>query len=202
MRSQHLPRVPLAQDARGFTFIELLVVVAIAGIMTTAIVTKFGRSSILLEQVVNRMVTEIRATQSRAASGFKFEGVHRCGFGFRKVTNQSYGVYAGPNASSTNCTAQNRNFDGSDTVVTISNLTDPTFEIQGAVSDIFFEPPDPTTFINNVGTLSTPPSTITVGPTGQSCDGLPVDKCRTICVYASGKIEVQDGGAANCPAAP
>ena len=65
-------------------------------------------------------------------------------------------------------------------------------------NDVFFEPPGPTTYINNSSSASTEKITIKrIGTTGSQCDS-GSSNCIYICVYLSGRTEITKN--TTCPA--
>lgn len=179
----------LSYPRAGFTLIEILVVAAIAGFMATTIIINFSKTRLDLNETANALVSDMRNAQSQAASSVKYGGAIRCGYGIHYVNAASYTVYAGPNAASVVCGAQNRNFGAEDTDISTKNFLDTRVEFKNSFNDIFFEPPDPKTYINNDAALNRiPPSeTITIGKKNGSCPS----NCKTITIYTSGKIDVQ-----------
>lgn len=178
------------KNSLGFTLIEILVVAAIAGIITTFMLINFQRSRLDLSGSASDFIGQVRAAQERANGSVRFDdgggagSAIRCGYGIHYEDNASYSVYAGPNATTTACSNQNRNFDGNDfKILPIRKFYDPRVEFKSVFSDIFFEPPNPTTFINNASASAS--ITITIGKIGGTC---PQD-CKTINVSTSGTIE-------------
>ncbi len=174
----------------GFTLIELLVVASITGVLTTLMLISFQRTRLDLSLSVSDFIGQVRATQEKANGSVRFNDgggaglVIRCGYGIHYENNTSYSVYAGPNATTNDCTIQNRNFGVSDfKILPIKILYDPKVEFKSSFNDIFFEPPNPTTFINNSSASAS--ITITIGKVGGTC---PQD-CKTINVSTSGTIE-------------
>lgn len=173
-------------NSKGFTLIEILVVAAIAGFMATTIIINFSKTRLDLNETANALVSDIRNAQSRAASSVKYGGAIRCGYGIRYVSVASYAVFVGPSAASVDCAAQNRNFGAEDTDFSTKNFLDTRVEFKSSFNDIFFEPPDPKTYLNNNATLGLN-QTITIGNKNGSCPS----NCKTITIYTSGKIDVQ-----------
>lgn len=178
------------KKSSGFTLIEILVVASITGVLTTLMFISFQRTRLDLNLSASDFIGQVRSAQEKANGSVRFddgggaEKVIRCGYGIHYENNKSYSVYAGPNASVADCTAENRNFGGNDfKILPIKNLYDPGVEFKASFSDIFFEPPNPTTFINNSSASAS--ITITIGKIGGTC---PQD-CKTINVSTSGTIE-------------
>jgi prepilin-type N-terminal cleavage/methylation domain-containing protein len=175
---------------RGFTLIEILVVASITGVLTTLMLINFQRTRLDLSLSTNDFIGQVRATQEKANGSVRFNDgggaglAIRCGYGLHYESNTSYSVYAGPNASIIDCTTENRNLGGNDfKILPIKILYDPKVEFKTPFNDIFFEPPNPTTFINNSSASAS--IIITIGKVGGTC---PQD-CKTINVSTSGTIE-------------
>ncbi len=171
----------------GFTLIELLVVATITGVISTFMLLNFPRNRVDLNASSSVLIADLRATQSKALASTTYNSGSgakiRCGYGVHYVGLTSYSVYAGPDASSSNCKSLNRNLDGADTTVVTKNFEDAKVEFKASFSDIFWEPPYPYTYLNNSSASAS--ITITIGKKGGTC---PAD-CKTINVSTSGKIE-------------
>ncbi len=172
---------------KGFTLIEVLVVAAITGIISTFMLLSFQRTRLDLNASDGVILGDLRSVQSKALASTKYDSGSgskiRCGYGVHYVGPTSYSIYAGPDASSSNCKSLNRNLDGTDTTVTVKNFIDEKVEFKAVFSDIFWEPPHPYTYINNSSASAS--ITITIGKKGGVCPG----DCKTINVSTSGKIE-------------
>ena len=169
----------------GFTLFEILVVMMVTVIMTGLLIQNFSRTRVDLNQTVLTVTDAVRQAQSNALSGMVFAGKYRCGYGIHFEAS-GYFIYAGPDSASVDCSTQNRNYDGADAVVQEGLLVNNSLEITGA-QDIFFEPPNPVTYINNTSAAGTFVN-ITIMRKGASC---PSSDCRTIYVSTSGQIQAQ-----------
>lgn len=172
---------------KGFTLIEVLVVAAITGIISTIMLLNFQRSRVDLYESAGVIVADLRATQSKALASTKYDSGSgskiRCGYGVHYISLTSYSIYAGPDASSNNCKSLNRNLDGTDTTVSTKTFGNEKVEFKSTFNDIFWEPPHPYTYVNNSSASAS--IDITIGKKGGTC---PQD-CKTINVSTSGKIE-------------
>ena len=186
-----------ANNQRGFTLLEVLIVASITGFITTFLLINFSRTRISFVEEANIFKSKIRITQTKAVSSTQFNNSIRCGYGIRYISNQSYSIYAGENASTLDCSTQNKDYNpagGSDNDVDIEvlNFADSRIEFKTIFRAIFFEPPDPKTFIVDSGgtvhNVTDEPNYslgITIGKVGSTCPGV----CKTINVSTSGKIE-------------
>lgn len=178
------------KNSLGFTLIEVLVVAAITGVITTFMIINFQRARLDLNETGSVLIEEIRSTQSKANASARFDNgggagsVIRCGYGIHYEGVTSYSLYVGPNAAAQNCASQNRNLDANDfKILPVKSIADSRVEFKAVFPDIFFEPPGPITFLNNSSASAS--VNITIGRKGGIC---PQD-CKTINVSTSGKIE-------------
>jgi len=173
----------------GFTLVEVLVVAAITGFISVFMLINFQRSRIDLTLTTNEMIGSLRVVQNKASASARYDSGAgqkiRCGYGIHYISPSSYALYTGPDASLVDCSTLNRNYDGADTIISTKVFTESRVEFKSSFNDIFFEPPDPKTYLNNNSSLALPPQAITIGKIGGVC---PAD-CKTIYVYTSGKIE-------------
>src|SRR3989344_1071494 len=163
-----------------FALIELLVVIFIIGILASLLVVNFrssAKTQAARHQAAFAIVSDIRAAQTRAMAGSNYNDASVCGFGVHYLTPQSYLVYAGGEAV---CATANRNYQpGTDIIIASKKIINLNMVINTPFSDIFFEPPDPATYINNnkapgantsimiqVNGGGSPPTTITVQSSG------------------------------------
>ena len=177
------------RNKSGFTLIEVAVVATITGMITAFMLLNFQRSRIDLTLTTNELVGSLRSAQTRALASERHDtgtGLKiRCGYGIHYIDQTSYALYVGPDAASVSCSALNKNYDSADTIILTSTFIDTRVEFKASFNDIFFEPPDPKTYLNNDSTLGLPPQAITLGKIGGTCP----NDCKTINVYTSGKIE-------------
>ena len=67
-------------------------------------------------------------------------------------------------------------------------IDNTNFQLSAAFSDIFFEPPDPKTYINNVSTISPLVTTdINIVLKGQACTA---QNCTTVTISTAGTIDI------------
>lgn len=178
----------------GFTLVEVLVVTAIIATLSVALFFNFGttaRNRTARVQVASVVVSDIRRAQSMALAGTRFNGNVFCGYGIHYVDHVTYLIYAGANEGLPMCQNANHNYQtGTDSVVQTQKLINQNMEFRSSFSDIFFESPDPKTYINNSALLTDPQVTINVQRVGQAnCGG---QSCTKIEVYTSGQINLTD----------
>jgi len=178
---------PVPSKAEGFTLVEILVVASITVFITGILVANFSRSRVDLNQTVLTVTDAIREAQALTLAGSVVKGTARCGFGIH-FTPSGYIVYAGPDAATNDCAAQDRNYNaGTDDIVRQALLSNNVLEIAPPFVDIFFEPPDPVTYI---GGSSSPAAAadIVVRRKGAQCTQKTSADCRTIHVSGTGIV--------------
>lgn len=174
-------------NERGFTLLEVLVVGLIIGLISTSLISSFSQGRMGLNRTVAEVTAAIRTAQARALAGALHDGVYPCGFGIT-ISEDTYSIYAGPEADSTDCTTQNRNYESSvDTTLESTRIIYGDIEIVTPVPDIFFEPPNPKTYINNVSTAGVD-TEIKIRIKGEAC---PSEGCRSIYISTSGNVELE-----------
>lgn len=170
----------------GFTMVEVLIVATIVALTFSFMAISFSRNRVDLDQTINVFISDVKNAQVEAAASTKYEGRIRCGYGVRFITADSYAIYVGPDAEAPNdCSTYNRNFGSGDTDIKIVTFSNPKVEFKNNFSNIFFEPPQPYTYINNVFSYGQASQPIIFGEKGGSCPA----QCKTIYVHPSGKIE-------------
>lgn len=173
---------------KGFTLIEVLVVASITVVITGLLIQNFSRSRVDLNQTTLIIVDAIRDAQSQALAGALFTGKYRCGYGIH-FNASDYIIYAGPDvdAEGIDCSTQDPDYNvGIDSIVRQGIISNSSLELV-ATEDIFFEPPDPTTYIGGVST----PGRVTLINIRRKDASCPSSDCRTISVTTSGRIQTQ-----------
>lgn len=219
-------------EERGLTLIDILVTAGLI-VFTTIMVLRNSSATLNLGRIANVMASDIRIAQSLATSTHQYQGsldgapVIRCGYGITNQPNDNldpnndrkYAIYSGPatvnaDGSQGDCSSRNypNNADEQPNYPFYRKVvlnTRVRFDTSARFKDIFFEPPGPTTYINdrdaplNPGNPATYYQKIIIqendvpnnGP-GSCSNGSP--KCIYICVYYSGRVEVTKNF--NCPA--
>ncbi len=183
--------------SKGFTLVEVLVVTAIIATLSVALLFNFGtaaRNRTARSQVASVIVSDIRRAQSMAASGTRFGGSVFCGYGIHYVDKTTYLLYAGVDEGLSRCQDANHNYQaGIDSVVQTQKLINQNMEFRSGFSDVFFESPDPKTYINNSASLAIPlPTTaIVIQRIGQTVCSIP-QTCAQIDVSTSGQVNLTD----------
>lgn len=157
------------QKSSGFTLIEMLVVIAIVAMLSSAVVTSSfaGQKRYDLARAVQQMSADLRRVQNLALAGKMQGGVSPAGYGLYTSGN-SYVLFYNLNS--------NKDHHGAS--IDIETITLPTnVSLAPTGTSIYFVPPDPTTYINGASAGSL---TFTLINEAYS---------KTITVYASGRIE-------------
>jgi len=175
---------------KGFTLIEILVVASITVIITGLLIANFSRTRVDLNQTTLIVKDVIREAQSLALSGAVFGtsqtgDLSRCGYGVH-FEDAGYILYAGPVSDPAVCIANNYIYVGGESeTVRQGLLSNTVLEIVMPAPDIFFEPPDPKTYLDGVSTNAQ--ATIIIRRKGTTT--CPSADCRQINVTTSGQIQ-------------
>jgi prepilin-type N-terminal cleavage/methylation domain-containing protein len=185
----------MRRSEQGFTLVEVLVVAAITGFVTIALLSNFSFSRRNLDRITGQVIAHIRDVQNRAASSRQYQSTYRCGYGIVESGTSQFSVYVGPDASTTTCSTENRNYNvGADTIVSTFAISSTDIEFMEDspgvyFKTVFFEPPDPRTFVDNNSALNASPSRILLRVKGIDCSD--VKDCRAICISTAGVVEIQ-----------
>ncbi len=172
----------------GFTLIELMVTAGITVIITGLLVANFSRVRVDLNRATIAVTDGIREAQSLALTGATVRGTSTCGYGVH-FTENGFIIFSEPKSSAGDCAGQNRTYDSTDTTVRSASLANATLEIVLPAADVFFEPPDPTTYINGVYSASARTS-ISVRRRGSACrQSESTPDCRVILVTGTGRVQ-------------
>ena len=173
-------------NTSGFTLIEVVVYAALMGIFSTVILLNLmgaQTNSSVLERASAAIISDFRRAQNLTIAGLNFQGSSVCGYGIHYLSPDSYLLYAGGGST---CSSANRNYqNGQDLDMQTIKITESNVKFKASFNDIFFEPPDPKTYLNNNASLSGAPIVITVGFENQNCP----TGCKTITIFPSGKID-------------
>ncbi len=171
----------------GFTLVEVIVYASMVGIISVFLLLNLRgaqTNASVLERASAGVISDFRRVQVMSISGLTFQGNAVCGYGIHYLAPDSYLIYAGGEAI---CGTANRNYqEGGDFNVQTVKITESNVKFKASFNDVFFEPPDPKTFINNSFNLSASPLPISIGFENQVCPA----GCRTINVFPSGKIDL------------
>ena len=179
----------------GFTLVEITIVAAITGIITTFLILNFSRVRINFAEEASTLSSKLRIAQTKAISSSKFNNSIRCGYGVRYINNRSYAIYVGESATAFDCSTQNKDYNpvggnpDNDADIEVVSFSNSNLELKTVFRAVYFEPPDPKTFIiDSSGTVHNEPNynlDINIGKIGGTC---PQD-CKILNVSTSGKIE-------------
>jgi len=184
----------------GFTLIEILVVTSITMLISVLMVTNLSSKKVDLDDVTKIIVADVRFAQTRALSGANHDGEARCGYGIHMINapEGTYSIYVGPHAD-TASTCNNTQYASTEDIEIVTKKLPPGIEFLNVFPDIFFEPPNPKTYIGGGGfQLDGNPATLTVQPLNYNCNPLANrSNCRSVCIYPSGRITTVIGR--TCP---
>lgn len=162
------------QKNLGFTLIEMLVVIAIIGIVSVSIFLSFrtGQKQYSLDQSAQRLILNLRRAQSMGMNALKQEGNLVYGYGVY-TNNNSYLIFYNLNQSEGTTYVQ-----GTSQILETINLSS-TITLSPLAQSVFFAPPDPKTYINGVFDENN------LKQFNLTQEG----KTRTVKIYGSGRIE-------------
>lgn len=174
----------LIKKEKGFTIIELLVVIFIIGTMSSMVLAGYrrGQHRYALSGDIQKLVANLRKAQNMAMSGTGVYGEY-CGYGIQfdySLYPTSYRLYAD---KALDCDSTNYMYDAGDDIIETVNLSS-RIQIQSASYnplDIFFLPPDPITFINGDASAGRSAS-VTLEISGD-------DDAKTVTVSTAGLIQ-------------
>jgi prepilin-type N-terminal cleavage/methylation domain-containing protein len=95
---------------KGFTFLELILVIAIIGIMSATSIVSLGALKVRanLKSAQSEVSATIETAKSYALQGKKQNGNTACGYGFRFKDNKNYEIFYNK-LSLSDCATQNAN---------------------------------------------------------------------------------------------
>lgn len=172
----------------GFSLVEVIVYAALVALFSVVLLFNMQgaqTNSSVLERASAGVISGFRRAQLMTISGLTFQSNAVCGYGVHYLSPDSYLIYAGGEAV---CGTANRNYQsGNDFDIQTIKILESNVKFKSSFDDVFFEPPDPKTFINNSFALSASPLPISLGFENQNCPS----GCKTINIFPSGKIDLQ-----------
>jgi prepilin-type N-terminal cleavage/methylation domain-containing protein len=162
----------------GFTMTELLVVIFIISLLTISVLISYrgSKREYSLKQATQQLISNLRRVQNMAMSGVDISVYNGYGI-FAQKNDNYYIIYADANDDST--------YQPTDTTIETIHLPDnveinDTSPLSNKI-DVFFEPPEPTTYINSNSGIGVS-GTITLKAKGSS-------KTKTVTVTTAGLIQ-------------
>jgi len=160
---------------RGFTLIEILVVIAIVGILVSMALVNTGKNPDRdLRQEAERLTTFLRDAQNRALAVEKVplgSSQKNCGFGVHKNSDSELWVYYVETDLDNNCSSVSKNYPGGtgdpykiDTFIFKNNVMANNF------SDLFFLSPYGEVYYGNSPVSTSNPAKITLGKESLTVD--------------------------------
>lgn len=172
---------------KGFTLLEILVVMFIVSFLSVSVLFNYrsGQEQASLTRSAAAFESEIRRIQNLAIASADFNGTVPCGYGFYYIDDKTFRIYVGQQGSALNCRLSNHNYQlNTDFIYEELKIIEPGMVFRNSFPNIFFEPPDPKTYINN-------DSSIGVSATIQFCLEKDLNKCRSIIIDTAGRISIQ-----------
>ena len=172
---------------RGFTLVEVLAAIFIIGVLSTVILLNYrtGQDEAKLTRSAAAFEADLRRAQNLAVSSTDFNGLIPCGYGIGYADNRTYSIYVGQLGGLTSCQATNHNYEsGIDSIFQSSRIIEQGVIFTTSFADIFFEPPDPATYINNSKAAG-------VSVTVNLCLEADLTKCRNLTIDTAGRITIQ-----------
>ncbi len=173
--------------SKGFTLIEVLTATFIIGVLSAVILLNYrtGQEQASLTRAAATFETDIRKAQNLAIASNDFGGSVPCGYGIHYVDNRNYSIYAGRLGGAASCLVSNHNFQsGTDSVYQDIKIIEQRLVFKNSFSDIFFEPPDPATYVNNSKSAG-------VSTTIELCLESDLTKCRKLTIDTAGRITIE-----------
>ena len=179
----HVPRSTFHE--KGFTLLEMLVVMAIVAIMAGALITNFQTARTganARRQIASVIVSDLRRAQSMALSGTRYNGNAVCGYGVHYINTRSYLIYARNQAK---CSTGNTKYQsGTDFTAETRTFGNNQLSI-GSFKDIFYEPPDPRVYFDGDSDISKDQNGLAIAIySGASC----ATDCTIVTVFKSGAV--------------
>lgn len=172
---------------KGFTLLEVLVIAFIIGFLSVAILFNYrsGQEQASLTRSAVAFESGLRKAQDLAINSADFGGATPCGYGLNYGDNKTYIIYVGQLGGAANCQLSNHNYQsGIDSIFEDLKIIDPEVVFENSFTDIFFEPPDPTTYINNIKSAG-------VSVTIRLCLEKDLNICRNLIIDTAGRISIQ-----------
>ena len=171
-------------NSKGFTLIETMTVVAVISVISVIMLANYNSSQKhqMLQRAVRQLAGDVRRAQNMAMASTKQGTLVPYGYGIyihRVQSSTSYILFADSNNNK-------RRDAGSDIDVETINFSSRVEIANASPSgpiNIFFEPPDPTTYINGKSDIGEKAQIIL------TVQGISVTK--SITVKTSGQIEIE-----------
>ena len=162
--------------AWGFTLVEMLVIIAIISVLTIMTLVAYYNSNrqYNLKRATDLFVADIRRAQNLALSGQSWGERVPHGYGIHIESSGQYTLFF-----TTDNSEKTHGGPNSYDIETISLPSGVTFPVNRVGDNIFFVPPDPTSYINSNKTFNFSRSYILTNR------GL----TKTVTVYNTGRIE-------------
>lgn len=168
---------------RGFSLIEMIVVLAVVAVLGTMLVLNFRASSTntaARRQTAFIVTSDIRRMQSMALSGSGSAGIPACGFGIHYADPTTYLIFVHV-LGTASCGA--KTYEAGDLVMDRTTLQNPSMAFKTAFDDVYFEVPFAKTYLGGSAELEGVVA-IEIVVAGQASGTL-------LSVHQSGRIDVE-----------
>lgn len=179
--------------SKGFSIIEFVLVFVIIATLSVALILNFrvgARTATARLQTASAIISDVRRAQSMALAGTRYQGIIVCGYGVHYVSKSFYQIYAKPVPGGGCSVLSTRNYEsGTDSVVETKSMINQSMELRAGFGDIFFEPPNPRVYVNNVSAPPLRSTNIVIQTLNQS--NCAAGSCTVVEVFNSGQVDLR-----------
>lgn len=169
-----MPKRNFSASQKGFTIMELLVIIFVVTLLSALVLSSYrsGQNISVVNQAVQRFNADLRRAQNLALSGRAQGGTIPTGYGIYTSSATQYILFYNTTGSKVYVPGPSAESEEMETI----NLTE--VQLAPVSQNIYFTPPDPTTYINGVNS--------SLQAFAFSRGGV----SKTVTVWASGRIDV------------
>lgn len=194
----------IIKEKKGFTLIEVIVVISIIGLLATSAILSGTQSKRItsLNRASREVLISLRDAQNKSLITLESSaGLVPCGFGVHYVDENGFLIFkeeTSPSGQECVATSTGQNIDrlyqapggyGLDVAIENFSFTEANYvKIKEAFPDIYFEPPDGLTYFDGLHDNTVASTTDIAICLRSNCEEFQ----KTIRVYLGGNIEVID----------